>query len=181
MSMNTLLMSYYRIVITNLTGVAPANGFVDHQKPEDYITLPTTKAFSEAKERSNMRYESIIRNISTDIAPTVVRGQVATAATPDAEATSFGMTVGYDREEYVRTADELIPGTELIGIAAVTRWVARALIQEQVGNRDFYDPTVVPATGIPRGNEISNVIAGAAAADIATAEAAITVTLINLD
>jgi len=178
MSMNTLDLVYFDIAITSLTAAAPADGFVDNKNPEDYVALPASEILSDAKERANMRYEAIVRYISENISPLSTTNHVATGADVDTEATDFTFRVSYDREEYLSTEDEDNLGTFLLGTDAIKRWVGRALSSDVTSNRYFYNPTLVGGNTVAQGSIIKEVTAGKAAADVATAEAAITVTQI---
>jgi len=170
---DTFIPVWYHITVTNLTGAAPADGFIDHQNPQDFPAFPSTLALSRAKERARMRYEGMLQQLALVQMMSRTMNIVATASTEDTEATDFQITVQYDRPEYVATEDEDNPGTILEGVDAVTRFVARALVVDTIVNREIYDPTV--SSGNPRGPVIEEVTAGKIAADLATAEAAITV------
>lgn len=180
MAMEILLPIYYRVEIdaSGLGGAAPADGFVDHTKPEEYSAFPTNNTLSLQKERANMRWEEVVRQVSEKISPVYVLEIEATGADQDNPATLFSVTFGYDREEYIFTEDEDNPGTTLSAVDAVKRWVARALIVDLVENRYIYYPDVV--NGNPQGAMIENVTADAIAADLATAEANITVIEVDL-
>lgn len=183
MTMETLLFVYYRIVIdaSGLGGASPADGFIDHQNPESFNSFPSTLADSEKKERANMRWESILRQTSTTISPVFVQGIVATGSDEDTDATEFSFTLGYDREEYFKTEDEENLGTFLVDEAAIKRWVARALVQDELENRFFYNPTLIGSPARPQGPSIRELTAGKLTADLSTAESKITVTLIDLE
>lgn len=170
---DTFIPVWYHITITNLTGAEPDNGFVDHQNPQDFSDFPSTLDLSEAKERARMRYEEILRQLSLTHTISRTMNIVATGSDEDTEATDFQITIQYDRPEYIATEDEDNPGIILEGEDAVTRFVARALIVDIISNREIYDPTIV--SGNPIGPAIRRITAGGPAADLATAEAAITV------
>jgi len=172
-----LEINYYTVTIGALTGgVAPLDGHVDHKTPEQYgaddvnvplaasTTFPTTNILSLAKERANMRYAAVIRQISENIQPLQISGVVATGATKDAPATSFVFTAAYDRVEYLRTEDELNAGVFLEGVDAIKRWVERALTTAVTENRFIYKPDVVPTTTIIQGPAVEEVTAGKAEA-----------------
>ena len=180
---DTFIPVYYNISIAagSLGGSAPADGFIDNTTPEIYgnlSSLPSTRAFSQAKERANMRYEELIRRLSTTISPVIVTGVTATNGGPDAEADPFSLTVGYDKPEFVRTEDEDNAGIWFTGTAAIQRFVARALITDLTNNRDFYNPALVG--NVAQGSMIETVEADALAANIATAESATTVIEVDL-
>lgn len=168
-----LEINYYTVTIGALTGgAAPKDGHVDHKTPEQYgadspapsTTFPSTEALSLAKERANMRYEAIIRQVSENIQPLQISGVVATAADQDTPATSFVFTLAYDRKEYLRTEDELNPGVFLLEGDAIKRWVERALTTDATENRFFYNPELVPTTAIISGPGVREVVAEAAEA-----------------
>lgn len=165
-----LEINYYTVSIAALTGgAAPDDGHVDHTTPEEYGTttgFPTTKLLSLTKERANMRWEAILRQISMEIQPLQVSSVVATGATKDAPATAFEFTVAYDKVEYLRTEDETSPGTFLTGAPAIKRWVERALTTDHTFNRFIYNPDVVPTTAIIQGPMIESVTAGAPEASV---------------
>jgi hypothetical protein len=171
---DTFIPVYYRIEIdgSGLGGTAPDDGFIDNQRAREYDPLPSTLDASRAKERGNVRYGELIRQLSDNISPVnhTPRQIVAPGRDGDTPPTSFDFTVVFDRPEYLRTEDETNPGTFLTGVDAVTRFVARALVQERYDNREIYNPTA--------GNFslIENLQTGALAADVATAEGNITVT-----
>ena len=170
-----LEINYYTVTIGALTGGAdPLDGHVDNKTPEQYggddpnvplsasTTFPSTNALSLTKERANMRYEAIIRQVSENIQPLQVSGVVATGADEDTPATSFVFTLAYDKKEYLRTEDELNLGVFLTEDAAIKRWVERALTTSETLNRFIYKPDLVPATAIVQGPAVEKVTAGAA-------------------
>lgn len=145
------------------------SGHIDHTTPEQYGAagaFPSTNALSLVKERANMRWEEIIRQVSETIQPLQISGVVATDAEEDVEATAFGFTLAYDRVEYLRTEDELNPGVYLTGNAAIKRWIERALTTDITSNRFIYKPDDVPTTTIPGGPAIESVTALASEASL---------------
>ena len=151
-----------------------ASGHVDHITPENYPAFATNKVLSLVKERANMRWEEIIRQISETIQPLQISGVVATGADENTEATAFDFTVAYDRVEYLRTEDELNPGIYLEGADAIKRWVERALTTEITSNRFIHNPDVVPTTTIKTGPAIESVTAPAAEVSLPIATVAVT-------
>jgi hypothetical protein len=169
-----LEINFYTVTIGALAGgPAPADGHIDNKTAQQYgfdsivndgpsTTFPTTNVLALAKERANMRYEAIIRQISDVIQPIQISGVVATGADEDTEATSFVFTVAYDRKEFLRTEDELNLGTFLTEAAAIKRWIERALITDSVENREIFKPDVVPTTTVVQGPIIEEITAGKA-------------------
>lgn len=118
---------------------------------------------------------------------------VATGSTYKTEATNFSMTVTVERGDgSLYTADELNAGVTLTGTAAIKRCVARAFIWDWTYTTDIYDPTKLATLGTPGsttnlprfglrttsltvGHIVGNGLVGSLAANIASAEAIITV------
>jgi hypothetical protein len=139
---------------------------------------------SLSKARGNMRWEAIIQKMSERAVPRAVTSIRKPGATIDTQATEFSFTVSYMNIGHLYTIDE---NTQLPieGTAAIKRWIARALVQTVRTNRYVIDPTARPANPpstalLINGSRIDFVTAEAIAADLATAEANITVTPIEL-
>ena len=171
-----LEINYYTVTIGALTGgAAPDDGHVDFTTVEEYGAtsgFPTTDVLALAKERANMRWEAIVRQLGTETHPLQISGAVAAAADEDTPATSVDFTVAYDRVEYLRTEDtEDSPGTFLTGTAAIKRWVERALVIDHTFLRQTYDPFTL-ADALPNpgefavGPEVKSVTAGAPEASL---------------
>jgi len=175
---DTFIPVWYHITVTILTAAAPANGFIDNQDPQDFTALPTTLALSLAKERANMRYKSMLQQLSLFHTVTRTLNILATGSDEDTEATVFEITVQYDRPDFIETEDEDNPGIILVGVDAVQRFVARMMITDIIQTREIYDPTLVG--GLPKGPAIIDITAGKIAANLAAAEAVITVIESNL-
>lgn len=171
---DTFIPVYYRIEIdgSGLGGPAPADGFIDDQPAKAYDPLPTNQAASRAKERGNVRYGELIRQLSDNISPVNHTPRQINAPSRDGDTppTRFDFTVVFDRPEYLRTEDETNPGTFLTDAAAVTRFVARALTTTRYDNREIYN------TASGNSSLIEALTTGSLAADVATAEGNITVT-----
>jgi hypothetical protein len=177
----------FRVVIAALGGADPADGFIDHQKMQTHMaagSMPSTADHGRAKRRGNSRWESILASITLDF-NLAITDLVATGATATTEATSFEFTATVDRAGAIATADENNPGDTLVDGPALRRLVARALMIERTDRHDFIDLTETAAKG-PGYNEgamaaryaeqIEDTEVGALAGDLATAEAAVTVT-----
>lgn len=165
--LNRLEPTYYRVDIA---------GSVDCQNVEDYAaengdTYPATDVASLAIEYSNMWFEAAIRGASEKISPLFHPAVVVTGRTADIPATSISFTLVYDRPEYLDTEDETSPPDRLTGVDAVTRMIARALINDISENRQVYLPEA--ELNEP---QIRDLTATKLFADLATAESAITVT-----
>lgn len=144
--------------------------------------LPDTLAKSLDIEHANMRFEAVIRGVSTTIHPLFTADIVTTGRTVDDPATNIKFTLPYDRPEFLDTEDETSVPNRLTGVAAIKRFIARELIRDVVTNREVFNPELSPVPDEQKlGPQILKVTAVKAAADIATAEAKITVTeIVNL-
>lgn len=167
-ALNRLEPAYFIVDIT---------GAVDNLSPELYAaansdTFPTSLALSLGIEETNMRYEEVIRAVSTDIQPLQTSAIATTNRTEDDPATAIQFTLAYDRPEYLHTEDEDNLGTFLTGVDALTRYVARGLVEDIVNNRQIYDPETTDDSNAP---QILEVTATALYANVGTAEGNITV------
>lgn len=164
-ALNRLEPAYYIVDIT---------GAVDRDSPEQFSGgFPVSLAQSLVIERTNMRYEAVIRSASEDIQPLQTSAIVATGRTATAPATAIQFTLVYDRPEFLNTEDEDNLGTFLTDVAALTRYVARGLVNDEVLNRQIFDPDTPDNGNAP---QILEVIATKLFNDVSTAEGNITVT-----
>lgn len=168
-ALNRLELAYYIVEI---------DGAIDKLSPELYAAanndaFPTTLDFSMEIERTNMRYEAVIRSVSEDIQPLQTSAISTTDRTEDDPATAIQFTLVYDRPEFLNTEDEGEPGTFLTDIDAVTRYVARGLIADEVLNRQIFNPNTEIDSNAA---QILKVTAPKLYADVLTAEGNITVT-----
>lgn len=178
--------TFYQVEIQGVTAASPRNGFIDPTKIEQYMeagSIPATYEQCEAKERANMRYETLIAKLQqfTNIYVTEITTPGANSVTEPSKLT-FKAEIEHGDESLV-TQDELSPGSYLTGAAALKRAIARSLI---VGREDFgetYDPT--PSTApensmnVPRrGVRIARIEFGALANNLTAAELLVTVTSI---
>lgn len=181
------MQTTYRVTIQGATAPAPGNGFIDNRKIEDYMaagSTPVTYAQAEAKERANMRYETLIAKIQ-QFANIYVSDIAAPNANAITEATTFSFTATVEHgASSLVTQDEINPGDTISGVAALRRAVARALVVSKTDFGEVYDPTVSTAPGNPaavprRGPRISRIEFGALANNLTSAEALVTVTSIE--
>jgi hypothetical protein len=106
---------------------------------------PTTLAYSQAKERANMRWTQMIAELEENSTPILLGNIVRTGNISNIETSSVTFTVGYDRPDTVYTVarpEEPDAGNLLVGASAVKRAVARALTAVITGNRKVFDPTI---------------------------------------
>lgn len=182
---------YYQVVIDALTGSAPADGFINNLTPKSYITpgsgstydmevgWPTDLNGALASARGNLRWEAVLQQLSSVVTPFAVTNVVPTGANATTPATSMNFTVVYDRPDYLYAYDEANPGTMLYNEDAITRWIARALMENINSNIPVLDPTPFTSPNVHYGESIRMVNAGPLAANLGAAEAAITVTPIT--
>lgn len=180
------MQTFYRVEIQGVTAPAPRDGFIDPNKIEQYMaegSVPTTYEQCEAKERANMRYETLIAKLQS-----FANIYVSDIATPGANAvsepSSLAFTAAVERGDgALVTHDETTPGTYLAGESALRRAVARALVVGRIDFGETYDPT--KSTGhnntnnVPRrGVRIARIEFGALANNLTAAEQLVTVTSI---
>lgn len=166
-ALNRLEPAYF---IVNITGA------VDNLSPEQFGALPATLVQSLIIERTNMRYEAVIRSVSEDIQSLQTSAIVTAGRTATAPATAIQFTLVYDRPEFLNTEDEDNLGVFLTGADAIKRYIARGLINDEILNRQIFDPDSSAQGNQP---QILEVTAIKVYADIATAEGNITVTEVS--
>ncbi len=185
---------YYTITIAGNSNVSPADGFIDNNSASSYILAgvdgtydveagwATNLADALAKARANLRWKTLIEQISLTVNPYAIQNITATGATSSASATSLVFTLVYDRPDYLYAYDELNPGLMLYNNDAIQRWVARALLVNiNVDNYPILDPTAVIGPAAHYGQSLQPLNAaplystGTLAGDIAAATAAVTV------
>lgn len=184
----------FRVTITNGSGGgAPADGFIDHLKIEQYgLNLNTTPMgldlnACKAKRRGNVRYLEMINQLQMVANCYVDPNSYTSDATESAEANTYVFHLYAERgaDSFV-TADELSPGDTLTGDDCIKRCIGRALIADLFKQIDVVDPTSATTFGV-KGSGTSVVRfgvriyladdfeIGSYAPDLATAEAQIAV------
>lgn len=179
--------TFYRVSIANATAAAPQNGFVDAKPIERYLAegaaAGLSLATSQAKERANLRYDSIVNSMAV-MANCYVTNIVATGASGTAEASPFAFTVEVEQGDNVlSTPDELNVPAILTGAPALRRCVARGLMMGGTSGTtmmfDYYDPSASVVTPtIPVGSRLDLLTVRPPVANLAAAEALVTVTKI---
>ena len=185
--------SIYDVVINgaSYTGAAPADGFIDQTTSYAYMAqgsaAPSNLANAKAKMRANRRFVNI-QNSMQFMCNAYSTTVTATGAGPNTAASSITIRFTFEHGvSSLSTADENNPGTFLTGAAAIKRCAARAMIRNDVRTMEYYDPTVYTGRlldgganpGSPRSAVINSETIGPLAANLAAAEATITVNLIS--
>lgn len=172
---------YYSVVINNITGPAPYDGFIDNLTIEMYGRnglYPTTLELARTKARANYRFRRMAEDLSVmqSVKNLIV---FANDATNNSEPSQLTFTVVFDRPEYVFTYNEEYPAmssTEiLLGEDAIRRVIARV----------FFNNTYFSKAELPRNPNSANqgyewiredLEIGGGLLDLATIESFITVT-----
>jgi hypothetical protein len=144
------------------------------------IALPSTLASSIAQKRANLRWNMIMARIGQTMTVNSIHGITLTGATygvfpSNPTAISFNVVLDTDNP-YAYDAS----GNLVYGPLAVQTAVATALTDSDTLVVDLYDPTSSGPTppGIVNGMCADTVVVGALTSNIATALAAVTVTLV---
>ena len=184
--------SYFSIQVNN-PGFLASEGFMDHVVPSWYGTnppfvFPPTLAGSLTKERSNMRYDRMVRNLSETSNPNVINISTV-GANATTEPTSITITVRYDRPEFISTPNELFGSAHPTGgdeiltdpLLVLERHAVRAMLISFTTSRMIYDPTttlLIPDDPykMDRITAAKLVAAGSLLADITALEASVSVT-----
>lgn len=175
-----MFATYYRVAITTLTGGANGDGFIDHNRIEQYMgaaspTIPTTVANSISKERANIRYDNMVSTLGL-LGNLYIVQNVAVGADANTPATSYTfLLISEHGDSVLSTPDELNVGATLTGAAAIKRAIARSFMINNIDFGDYYDPTTT-SPDATYGIRIEKVTAGALTTTISAGETAITVT-----
>lgn len=176
----------YDVTLAGVSATAPSDGFIDPKTVYVYgnsasPSSPTTYAQSLAKARANNRHKAVTGTVQHYGGMEITN--VTTGGTPSATAAPTNIVYRVDARAEVSTHDETDPGEILTGTDAIKRIFARALIRVKTTAMEVLDPT----TGTAPGNEeafaragarINVETVGALYADLAAAEAGITVTAV---
>ena len=132
--LNQLQPNFYRVSI-DMSGYPTAdgtdNGGITPNGADSFTTanLPTTAVKARARARGVMRFENIVRRLTT-LADCQILDITITEANADAQATALAFTVKYDR-------DTFISGTKADTIKTA---VAQGIIDERNALARVYDP-----------------------------------------
>lgn len=183
-----MLSTFYRVSIAGISGSGDAAGFIDNMKVEQYMangSVPSTFTASTNKVRANIRYKNVIEKLQS-MGNVYISNVVATAANANVGPTTFSFTIETERgDEVLTTLDENNTGTEISGAAAISRCVARGIVESRLNYvYAVYDPTATKSFNGPgaanaiarRGSVTTTFNVNAVTTSLSTAEAAITVT-----
>lgn len=144
--------SIYQITIQGQSGVAPNDGFIDPTNIVWYMAngapAPTSLANSMAKTRANIRFKFLQQQLN-QTCNIYTNNSNAIGANCNTPASSLVFNAVIERgDSFITTYDELNVGVTLTGVDALTRMVARALIESRTSMEvNFYDPTQTSAPG----------------------------------
>lgn len=179
---------YFRVALPEAVDTAPlgtSEGFIDDKSAEEFSTLPTTDAFSETKERENMRWEEILKMLKETGAIDVQSITVTTGDRNDGDVapTVITFTVKYGSDQIVWMHDLVTdasgltvfgpatlaianqPGhtyTTATEVAVIERAIATALAQDTfTDNREVFDPTTTGGGAIAFANQFRTITVAA--------------------
>jgi len=191
-----VLIKYFTVTITAPSTLsAPQDGFIDPNPSSFYVVnngtdletgWPTSLTTALAKNRANLRWLHVIQLLESTVNPLSVFNITTPGATYDNGPTSITFTVSYDRSDYLSTSDELNTGTTLYGSDAVSRYIARSLIDTIIRNVSVLDPTIVINSGgastpqVHRGETITEVTAQSMYSTISNAQTTVVASEISL-
>ena len=177
----------YRVTINGASAPssAPRDGFIDNKTIETYMgegaDAPTTLVQTTAKERANLRFKFLCQQLQLE-GNIYVEDIVATGGSAVAAPTSYSFTAVAERgDDMLFTRDETANGASLTGTDALTRLLARALIQNRTIASMLWDPTktTAPGNSTPAARHDQRLIAvevGPVASNLTAASALITIT-----
>ena len=140
--------------------------------------LPTNLVTARAKARANIRWKMLTQQITRDSSPLHIGAVDKIGGDVDTAPSEISFAVTYANLGHVITHDELDSNESVLeGIVAIRRMAARALLSSRKQNFDIVDPTIT-AAGSVIGMRIEEVEVGELTSSLATAEAAITVSVI---
>jgi hypothetical protein len=102
-------------------------------------TRPTTDAKGLLRERGNMRWKKVLEALNTYAQADIMNVDI-TEANGDAQATSLGFTVRYERDAFNRQEDLDSAGTYLTGGDCIKQMVAVAISTTHTEMRRVYQP-----------------------------------------
>lgn len=144
--------TYYRVIVdmsnaTNFpTSGTQGGGATPNpsQAGGDYsysggTTRPTTDAKGLLRERGNMRWERILQQLNKYTQAEIMNIDI-TESNGDAQGTSLGFTVKYDRDAFNREEDLASAGTYITGADCIAQLVSVGLTSTHTMKRRVYQP-----------------------------------------
>lgn len=133
----------FQVEIVNLAGLtgigSDDGGTVDHVRGENYSPLPSTTLLGLDKERGNMRYEAMVRELG--LYNTIrIYDRNSVGATGDVSSSSYQFKIDFDRESAIYYPD--FPS--LTDEEVVNKLISDALSRDINQRRFYYDPVVPP-------------------------------------
>jgi len=102
-----------------------SNYYYNNSGAKNY-TKPTTDAKGLLRERGNMRWEKVVEQLGKYAQCDIMNINII-EANGDAQATSLGFTVRYERDEFNREEDVGTPGSYLTGSDCIKQLVATGI------------------------------------------------------
>jgi hypothetical protein len=186
------MQSVYDVILNGAsfgTRAAPGDGFIDPKSSYRYMdesaTAPTNVEKSLSKARANRRYKNVIMQIHNMTNAYVdTMGASGGDANSPLGALSLRLIIEHG-DSSLQTEDENNPGQHLRGADAIKRCIARAYCISEKRNIESYNPTETTysqnGTSKKGSYGVASNIAdiGPLADNLASAEAAITVTKVS--
>ena len=160
--------SLYRVTIAGTTGPAPANGFIDRVRVEQYLAAPLgrdgineasldnfplsfTLNDALAKRRANIRYNDVVAQLGF-VGNMYVSNVLAPGAGASSEPSSltFDLFVEHGDGSLTTWDETALPAKVLLTdpLVVISRAISRALIQTLVVQADILDPTPATTVGV---------------------------------
>lgn len=119
---NQLKTNFYRVAI-DMTGYPSSNGTTNlltnggitpnSSDTFSAASLPTTAEFGFARSRGNIRFENIVRRI-TSLTDCQILDISISEATADAQATALAFTVKFERDSFITASGTAVDGSTQI-------------------------------------------------------------------
>lgn len=120
------------------------NGFVDPLAVVKQAYFPTTLTTSTRKEKENMRWEAVLRELAITQNPYALVDVQSNSLRGDDNGSIITFTVAYTNTDGMRVEDVTSPGTYITTpTLVIKRWIATALFRDLTQIRQVYDPTRV--------------------------------------
>ncbi len=143
--LNQLQPNFYRVTI-NTTGYPTTdtntNGGVTPNSADSFsaANLPTTLIKGKQRARGNMRFNNIVRRLSS-LTDCQILDVTVTEANGDAQNTGVAFTVKFEREEFIQTGGTAVDGSTAITtkLLKIRDEVSRGILDATTMNMRVYD------------------------------------------